>query len=229
MFNLTLLETRRPRASGGSFSTGAVSFLLHASLIAGVVYASLQPEYLKDVGRLIVDVAISQAPEPRPPKLPTIAPLPVAIATLAIPTTILAFIPPPSQAPFDASSFSGVGVEAAAPIGRDTTAHKPVSAEAVYASEVLEERPERIGGFEPRYPDLLRNAGMGGRVRVEFVLDTAGRVEKGSARVLESTHELFSEAVLATVGTWVFRPGRIDGRAVRVRVRMPVDFTRLPG
>ena len=169
------------------------------------------------------------APAPRPPDLPTIAPPPVAFSTLEIPTTVLSFIPPPSHAPFDAASYSGLAIEAAAPFGRDTAARPLVSADAVYAAEVLEERPERIGGAAPQYPDLLRNAGIGGRVRLEFVLDTAGRVETGSARVLESTHELFSRAALAAVASWIFRPGRIDGRAVKVRVRMPVDFVKTPG
>lgn len=229
MFNLTLLETRRPLASGGSMGTGSVSFVAHAALIAGVLYASLHPKHVEDVGRLIVDVAISQAPAPRPPDLPTIAPPPVGFSTLQIPTTVLSFIPPPSRTPFDAASFSGFGVDPVTAWGRDTVARPVVSAEAVYAAEVVEERPERIGGAAPAYPELLRSAGITGRVRLELVVDTAGRVQPGSARVLETTHELFSQAVLAAAGSWVFRPGRTDGRAVKVRIRMPVDFVKLPG
>ena len=229
MFKLTLLETRRSLASGGALGTGAVSFVAHAALIGGLVYASLHPRSLEDVGRLIVDVAISQAPAPRPPDLPTVAPPPIGFSTLQIPTTVLSFIPPPSSTPFDAASFSGFGAESGTPWGRDTVARPAVSAEAVYAAEVVEERPERISGAAPEYPELLRNAGITGRIRLEFVVDTAGRVEPGSERVLETTHELFSQAALATVGSWLFRPGRIDGRAVKVRVRMPVDFVKHPG
>jgi protein TonB len=227
MYAPTLLETRRPRTSGGSLGTGAVSFVIHAALIAAAVYASLHTKALETVGRLIIDVPLYQAPAPRLPDLPTFAPSPVAFNTLAIPTAIPAVIPPPSSAPFDAASFSGLGVEAAFPLGRDTVAHPAVRANAIYAAEVLEERPERLGGTAPRYPDLLRKAGIGGRVRLEFVLDTTGRVEAGSAHVLESTHALFSQAALEAVGTWIFRPGRIDGRAVKVRVRMPVEFVRI--
>ncbi len=217
-----------PMASGSAFGPGAASFTIHAALIACAVYGSLHTKVVQSVGRLIIDVAVVQADAPRPPAAPTFTTPPISIGTLAIPTTVVPFIPPPSQAPFDASSFSGVGVEAIAPLGRDT-ARRIVSAAAVYAAEVLEERPERISGEPPQYPELLRNAGIGGRVRLEFVLDTAGAVERGSARVLESTHELFSQAALAVVPGWRFRPGRIDGRAVKVRVRIPVDFVKLPG
>lgn len=229
MYATTLLETRRPLASGGWLGTGAVSFAIHAALIAGAVYASLHTKYLEQVGRLIVDVPVYRAPAPPPPDVPTFVRAPLAFSTLAIPTTIPSFIPPPSQAPFDAARFSGFGAEAATPWGRDTVARPVVSADDVYAAEVLEERPERVGGLNPQYPQLLRNAGIGGRVRLEFVLDTAGRVEAGSARVLETSHELFSQAALAAVGSWRFRPGRIDGRAVKVRVRMPVNFVKIAG
>ncbi len=228
MYATTLLETRRPHGSGGWLGTEALSFVLHAALIAGVVYASLHSKVIEQVGRLIIDVTVAEAPAPPPPATPVFVRAPISFSTLAIPTTIAPFIPPPSDAAFDASSFSGVGVEAVVPFGRDTAQRRVVSTEAVYAAEVLEERPERIAGQPPLYPELLRNAGIEGHVRLEFVVDSAGRVEPGSPRILETTHELFSRAALVAVGTWRFRPGRIDGRAVKVRVRMPVDFVHLP-
>jgi protein TonB len=181
------------------------------------------------VGRLIVDVAMvqAQAPPPPPPDVPTFTRAPIAFNTLAIPTNIPTFIPPPSQAPFDASRFSGFGAEVASPWGRETAARPAVSTDAVYAAEALEERPERIGGPAPQYPDLLRNAGIGGHVRVEFIIDTLGRVEPGSVQILESTHELFSQAVRGVVPLWLFRPGRMGGQAVKARARMPVEFVRV--
>lgn len=47
----------------------------------------------------------------------------------------------------------------------------------------------------PRYPDILRAAGVNGEVLVQFVVDTAGRVAPDSFRILKSTHELFEQAV----------------------------------
>ncbi len=227
MYVQTLLETRRPLASGGSLGTGAVSFAFHATLIAAVIYGSLHPKAIEDVGRLIVDVPLYEAPAQRPADLPVFVRPPVTFNALAIPTNIPTFIPPPSREAFDPTAFSGIGA-VASPFGRDTATRRVASVEEVYVSEVLEERPVRIAGAAPRYPDLLRAAGINGRVRLEFVLDTTGAIERGSARVLESSHELFGQAALEVVESWRFRPGRIDGRAVRVRVRMPVDFVKVP-
>ncbi len=225
----TLLETRRPLASRGSFGTGAVSFVIHFTIIAAVVYASLHPRVVEDVGRLIVDVAIVESPAPPPPDLPVVSVAPVTFATLSIPTTVLPFIPPPSQAAFDPGKYSGLGIEAAIPLARDTSRRAVTVEDAVYAVAVLEERPEQIAGSPPRYPDLLNNAGIGGQVKVEFVIDTLGRIEAGSLRVLSSTHELFTASALEALKSWAFRPGRLDGRAVRSRVNLPLIFVHQSG
>ncbi len=229
IFVPTLLETRRPLASRGSFRAGAVSFLVHFTIIAAVVYASLHPRMMEDVGRLIVDVAIVEAPAPPPPDLPVVSVAPVAFATLAIPATVPPFIPPPSQAPFDAAQYSGLGIGAIAPLARDTVPRAVTVEDAVYSAAILEERPEQIGGTPPRYPALLNNAGIGGQVKVEFVIDTLGRIEAGSLRVLSSTHELFTASALEALKSWSLRPGRMDGRVVRSRVSVPLIFVHQSG
>ena len=92
-----------------------------------------------------------------------------------------------------------------------------------------ETRPEVLSAPLPRYPDLLRQAGIGGRVVLEAVVDTAGRAERASIVIAEATNPAFvgpaREALLATL----FRPGAVNGRAVRVRVRIPYEFTLKDG
>ncbi len=230
MYVPTLLESRRPFASHGSIGGSAVSLVFHGALVALAVYATLDRKVVEQVGRLIVDLPLFErtAPTP-PPEAPAAVVVPAAgFTTLAIPTTILTEIPPPSTARFDASQFSGVGLEGgrAWGVARDTVARPAVVRAEVYAASVLEELPERTGGPAPAYPEILRGAGIAGDVTVEFVIDTAGRVEPGSARIVASTHELFAQAVLKVIGGWRFRPGRIEGIAVRSRVSMPVNFTK---
>src|SRR5437764_736847 len=41
------------------------------------------------------------------------------------------------------------------------------------------------------YPGMLRPVGLSGRVRVAFVVDTAGRYLPGSIRALSSSHDVF--------------------------------------
>lgn len=92
-------------------------------------------------------------------------------------------------------------------------------------SNPLEQYPELLSAPPPRYPDLLRQAGIQGVVIIEAVVDTLGRVERPSLRVIASPHPALSASAEASIATAVFRPGRVDGRAVRVLVQVPVRFT----
>jgi TonB family protein len=77
----------------------------------------------------------------------------------------------------------------------------------------------------PAYPELLRQARIQGRVLLEAVVDTMGRVEPASLIVVSATHPGFVAPARQTLIATLFRPGRVHGRAVRVRVRLPFDFT----
>jgi protein TonB len=93
---------------------------------------------------------------------------------------------------------------------------------------LADEPPAILAGPAPTYPELLRQAGLGGRVLLEAVVDTAGRVEPGSLMVIASSHPGFAAPAQRALAVTLFRPARVHGRAVRVRVRVPVDF-RLRG
>jgi TonB family protein len=75
-----------------------------------------------------------------------------------------------------------------------------------------------------RYPEVLRQAGLTARIVVEAVLDTAGRVEPGSPRIVGEAHPLFTAEAHRVVLASRYRPARAGGRAVRVRIRVPVAF-----
>ena len=76
----------------------------------------------------------------------------------------------------------------------------------------------------PVYPELLRQAGVQGRVVLEAVVDTTGRVLPQSILVVSGTNPAFvapaRQALLATL----FRPARVGGKAVQMRIRIPYDF-----
>jgi protein TonB len=76
----------------------------------------------------------------------------------------------------------------------------------------------------PAYPELLRQAGLQGRVVLEVVIDTLGRVERGSVVVVESAHPAFVAPAQQSLLKSLFRPARVRGKAVRVRVRVPIEF-----
>lgn len=74
------------------------------------------------------------------------------------------------------------------------------------------------------HPDILRQAGIEGRVLVGFVVDTAGAVDSTQVRVLSSTHRLFERPAREAIVTCHFRPASQGGRAVRVRMELPLNF-----
>jgi protein TonB len=76
----------------------------------------------------------------------------------------------------------------------------------------------------PRYPQQLRVAGVTGRVVVRLIVDTLGRVEEGSVAVRESSHDLFTQTVLAALPMLRFAPAEANGRRVRMLVDLPFEF-----
>ena len=77
---------------------------------------------------------------------------------------------------------------------------------------------------KPRYPESLRNAGVDGRVLVEFSVDTTGRIDMASVKILDSTHELFTRAVRDALGNFRFRPAEVGGHHVAALAQMPFEF-----
>lgn len=107
----------------------------------------------------------------------------------------------------------------AAPIG------VPGDPNGVYDSNVVEQLPELLSSAPPRYPDLLRQAHIEGVVVVQGVVDTLGHFERSSLRVISSPHPALAASAVECLSSAVFRPGRVEGRAVRVLVQVPVQFT----
>lgn len=89
---------------------------------------------------------------------------------------------------------------------------------------LVEERPELLAAPQPVYPAPLREAGVQGIVVVQLVVDTLGRAEVGSVRVLQHSMAGFDASALASIRAARFRPARVWGRPVRVLVQVPVDF-----
>jgi TonB family protein len=75
-----------------------------------------------------------------------------------------------------------------------------------------------------RYPPTLAEAGVAGRVELEFVVDTVGRVEPRSVRTLASTQPEFEAAARGAVLVSRFRPAQWRGQVVRQVARQSFRF-----
>ena len=70
----------------------------------------------------------------------------------------------------------------------------------------------------------LARAGVGGRVVVEFRIDSTGVVDQESLRVVESGGPAFADAVRRVLPRLRFVPGLLNERPVAVTVRQPFLF-----
>jgi TonB family protein len=77
----------------------------------------------------------------------------------------------------------------------------------------------------PQYPESLRGAGIEGEVVAQYVVDSGGRFEQGSFKILRTTHDLFSQAVSDVLPKMRFLPAEIGGRKVKQLVQQSFAFS----
>jgi TonB family protein len=106
----------------------------------------------------------------------------------------------------------------------------PSKAGGALTSEALDVEPPRLLAMpEPRYPAALRDAGVEGRVELEFVVEVAGRVDSASVVVRSAGAEPFVAAARAAILAARFAPARLRGVPVAARARQAVVFRITPG
>jgi TonB family protein len=97
---------------------------------------------------------------------------------------------------------------------------------------VVEEMPEFPGGVEAlksyindklEYPESAKKQGIEGKVTVEFIIDKEGNPE--NINIFRSTHEVFNTAAISVFKSMpAWKPGMQRGKAVRVKLHVPVEF-----
>ena len=93
-----------------------------------------------------------------------------------------------------------------------------------FASGVDKPAMALSGNPAPHYPEVLRRTGVQGAVTVEVVVDTAGRAQMESLRIIASDHPLMTEAVRSALARARFLPAETGGRKVRMWVRQSFVF-----
>ena len=226
-----LLESRAPRAR--RVKGTVASALLHAALVAGAVAVTMPvPVDANGVASPPPKVDwVLPSPVPRPPVAQPgvariIAPRSPVIPTIAVPDVVPTSLSPIDVGPAippDQVVIGGAGSLTASPAG---PWERSSIGNAAVDERFVDRAPRLVGrALEPRYPASLRDAGVEGRVVVQFVVDTLGRAEPGELQVLDAPHALFVESVRAALARYRFTVGETAGRKVRTRVQMPFEFT----
>lgn len=234
-----LLESnavRRPRV-GGSM----VSAMAHAALVAAAVAITTQREAPAAVPEPRVRLTVVvPTPVVRPDVVHTArgggvasqplqnSPSPAAVLPSILDITVGIATPDLMRAVVDANDF-GRRRGASGPSNDGLGGNGTTPDGSAWAVDKVDKPVVMMNGVAmPTYPPLLRSAGVAGVVLAEFVVDTLGRVEPGSLRIVQADHELFASAVREVVPRLRFIPAEVLGRKVRQLVRLPFRFDLNP-
>ena len=101
-----------------------------------------------------------------------------------------------------------------------------LESQRVFTADQVDERAAALdsAAVQPTYPDSLFAAGIEGSVVVEFVVDTAGDVERKTVGIVSASHPRFADAAVRAAPRAKFRPARREGRPVRQLVQQPFRF-----
>ena len=102
---------------------------------------------------------------------------------------------------------------------------EPVDVDQPYFEFQVEKQVTTVpGSAQPKYPAMLKSANVQGEVLAQFVVDTTGRADMRTFKVLKSTHDLFTQSVRTALQDMRFVPAEIGGRKVMQVVQQPFTF-----
>lgn len=230
----TLLESRarRTRRTGGA----ALSVFVHIAIIGAATAATVQAKPDKKTQVEVRFIRFTAAPAPAPKPIERHASPISSTSSVSIPAPPTLTIPAPTEIPTSLPAIDltrgvvsdaitiGNGASSAGegrPGGSLDLTNDGPDASDWRGSEVL---MHIVSSAKPRYPETLRQAGIDGGVLVQFIVDTTGRVDMNSVKVLRSTHELFTLAVRSSLPQFRFKPAEVGGRRAVALAEMPFQF-----
>jgi alpha-tubulin suppressor-like RCC1 family protein len=136
---------------------------------------------------------------------------------LAVDTTT----PPSRPAP-------AVSVPVAQPEPRRPVATPYVPGQTYFDFQVTTPVKPAPGTAPPVFPRALAAAGVSGEVLAQFVVDTMGVADPATFKVLKSTRQEFTDAVIAALPAMRFIPAELAGHKVLQLVQQPFSFYSPP-
>ena len=213
--------------------TLAGSLIGHAALIAVLVITPMVgtidgPEIVSSLKAFVIEL-------PPPPALPPSAPPATANAAGDRSPQPTPLSPPEGigeEAPVSAVGPAIPGIGAIGGVSHPLSTLVQPAAQLAAPPAPRPREPIRIGGViqEPRrltyvppvYPEIARQARIGGTVILEAVIDESGIVRE--VKALRSV-ELLDRAAIEAVRKWRYTPTRLNGVAVPIVMTVTVTFS----
>jgi protein TonB len=232
--NLIESKAKKQRSVGGTL----FSVVFHSVLIGAAVYATanaaVELEKPKEEKVEFVEMKKDEPPPPEPEKPPpppppdivAAPPPPKGFQVLTAPVEIPDVIPQVdlNKKVTDEADFSGKGVAGGTSKGDPNLKSAPVATDQPFFEFQVEKPVAPASAISPRYPEMLKSSNVEGEVLAQFVVDTSGRVEMHTFKVLKSSHELFTQAVKNALSNARYLPAEVGGRHVKQLVQQPFQF-----
>jgi protein TonB len=235
MFNNLLESKPKKEKRGGGTVT---SIVLHSLIVGLAVYATANAAIKNEKPRQekidFVETPKDEPPppkdEPPPPPPPDVVaapPPPKGFQVLTAPVEIPDVIPDIdlSKKVTDEADFSGKGVAGGVAKGVEGGKAVVQSDQPYFEFQVEKPVVPAPGSAQPRYPDMLRQAGVEGEVLAQFVVDTTGKAEPNSLKILKSSHDMFVQSVKNALPQMKLIPAEVGGRRVKHLVQQPFTFS----
>ncbi len=231
--NLIESQAKKQKRLGGSVT----SIIIHTAVVVALVIVTKNSGIINEKTKEEKVDFVEVKDEPKPPEPEKAPPPPDAVVAppppkgfqvLTAPIEIPNVIPDIdlSKKVTDEADFSGKGV--AGGIAKGVEGGKgpvPQGDQPYFDFQVEKPVVMAPGAQGPAYPDMLRTAGIEGTVLAQFVVDTTGRAEMSTFKVLKSDNDLFSNAVKNALQRMRFLPAEVGGRKVKQLVQQPFQFS----
>ncbi|MCM8532111.1 MAG: TonB family protein [Lentisphaeraceae bacterium] len=166
---------------------------------------------------------ISTPPTPPPPALP------VNIEVSTAPTSVSLFVDSDFKADLDFEVETIVAVAAKSPV-KTVSKTPPVKIvrpstnyESVFSENQVDEKAQRVRYIPPIYPTRARRRNITGKVVIDCVIDTQGKVT--NAKITKSfPNGYFEKSCLNVLPKLTYKPAKKNGRAVKQRTILTFEF-----
>lgn len=235
-----LIESNRKKSN--TLGQTVVSMAVHVGLIFGAIQATRSAavavrEIIQDTTMVFLKPPEAPPPPPEPPPENVVVsanPPPQGFQIITPPDNIPTEIPPVNlNERFDPRDFTGKGVEGGIATGVvGGTGPVPTIEGQVFLQAEVDESPQAtnvaacVAELDKNYPAVMKSAGISGRVVLQFVVNTDGKVDASTVKVTSSSHKAFEDPAkrVMTSSACTFKPGSSRGQPVRVLVQQAVSF-----